>query len=480
MTDDKLDFWIKKQYNVLFKGRHGVGKTARVINAFNRNNLKWKYFSASTLDPWVDFVGVPKEVKNENGTSYLELIRPKHFAEDEVEAIFLDEYNRSVSKVRNATMELIQFKSINGKKFEKLKFIWVAINPDDEDDANTSKEKYDVEELDPAQKDRFQIHVEIPYKPDLTYFRTKYGTNVGNILFDWWNDLKPEEKNNVSPRRLDYAGQIYMDGGDLRDVLYGKNINVSFLIEELQNGGFKQQMESIFAERDTVKAYNFVNNENCYTAAIKHIVASKEKLTFFFPHIPEEKKVVLIKTENNVLKHATDDIVSNSALLQRISTNDTKVSRAFAKALKDRPINLSIFEKFTFSGPALKLVKPPKMSIVDEEIPYVEFINNLNSDLTKGSAYRRNAYKSAIWAIYLTRGYGNPSPTKPLAENEVLITLALFNMIISQTTVLDEYDELPVYYGVLCKELSKFGKTQDYANFLNCSSEIIYTRKNVY
>lgn len=30
-------------------------------------------------------------------------------------------------------MELIQFKSINGKKFNNLKVIWAAINPDDGD-----------------------------------------------------------------------------------------------------------------------------------------------------------------------------------------------------------------------------------------------------------------------------------------------------------------------------------------------------------
>ncbi len=56
------DFWVQNNLNVLFRGRAGVGKTAVVIETFNRHKLKWKYFSASTLDPWVDFVGVPKEM----------------------------------------------------------------------------------------------------------------------------------------------------------------------------------------------------------------------------------------------------------------------------------------------------------------------------------------------------------------------------------------------------------------------------------
>ncbi len=128
------DFWVQNNLNVLFRGKHGVGKTAVVINTFNRHKLKWKYFSASTLDPWVDFVGVPREATDENGNVYLDLLRPREFAADEVEAIMIDEYNRGAKKVKNAVMELLQFKSINGKKFNNLKMVWAAINPDDDAD----------------------------------------------------------------------------------------------------------------------------------------------------------------------------------------------------------------------------------------------------------------------------------------------------------------------------------------------------------
>ena len=68
----KLEFWNENEVNVVFRGRHGVGKTTMVIDAFNRKKLKWLNFSASTMDPWVDFIGVPKEHKDADG-SYLEL-----------------------------------------------------------------------------------------------------------------------------------------------------------------------------------------------------------------------------------------------------------------------------------------------------------------------------------------------------------------------------------------------------------------------
>ena len=127
LKPNNFDFWIENNLNVLLRGKHGVGKTAMVVDAFERNNLKYKYFSASTMGPWVDFIGVPKEKTDENGNSYLDLVRPQEFQDDEVEAIFMDEFSRAHKKVRNAVMELIQFKSINGRKFKNLKIVWAPL-----------------------------------------------------------------------------------------------------------------------------------------------------------------------------------------------------------------------------------------------------------------------------------------------------------------------------------------------------------------
>ena len=76
--DKKIDFWIKNNQNVLFLGKHGVGKTAIVKEAFERHNLKYRYFSASTMDPWVDFIGVPKETIDDKKTTDLLLKNEKY------------------------------------------------------------------------------------------------------------------------------------------------------------------------------------------------------------------------------------------------------------------------------------------------------------------------------------------------------------------------------------------------------------------
>ena len=75
ISNHKPDFYIENCWNVLFIGRHGVGKTSIVKEAFAGNGLSYRYYSASTMDPWVDLVGVPEEKTNGDGEIYLELVR---------------------------------------------------------------------------------------------------------------------------------------------------------------------------------------------------------------------------------------------------------------------------------------------------------------------------------------------------------------------------------------------------------------------
>lgn len=291
---ENLDFWIQNHYNVLFVGEHGVGKTTIVKEAFERNNLRWRYYSASTMDPWVDLVGVPKEKQNEDGSSYLDLVRPKDFTEDSVEALFFDEFNRSHKKVRNAVMELLQFKSINGKPFPSLKIIWAAINPEDED-------AYDVERLDPAQKDRFHVQVTVPYKPSKSYFIEKYGFDIAQAAMSWWYDLPEDQKKLVSPRRLDYTLDVLSKGGDIRYVL-PVSANVSKLITTLEIGPVADKLKALRKDGDFDVARDFLSNENNYNAAVKHIVSNPQNLNFFLPCVPNEKLAQLMSQEPTALK----------------------------------------------------------------------------------------------------------------------------------------------------------------------------------
>lgn len=231
-----LDSFLAHNMNVLFEGRHGVGKSAMVRACFEKNGLKWQYFSAATMDPWVDFVGVPKAVKNEQGKEVLDFVLPPLFADDSIEALFFDEINRAPKKVRNAVMELIQFKSINGRKFKNLKVVWAAINPIEDVDGA----EYDVERLDPAFIDRFHAHITLPYDVDDEYFKDKF-SQYGERACAWWRALPPNIKALVSPRRLEYAVEAFAAYGHAIGVL-PKETKPSSFISALKKGSIIEQV----------------------------------------------------------------------------------------------------------------------------------------------------------------------------------------------------------------------------------------------
>ena len=51
------------------------------------------------MDAYIDFIGAPKSVQNEDGVWVLKLVKPERFAYDNIEALFFDEFNRAPKKV---------------------------------------------------------------------------------------------------------------------------------------------------------------------------------------------------------------------------------------------------------------------------------------------------------------------------------------------------------------------------------------------
>lgn len=238
-----LKLYAKNGENVLLEGRHGVGKTEIIQSVFNdafgtMEDDNWAYFSGSTMDAWVDFIGAPHPVDRGDGEKVLSLVKPARFAKGStIKAIFIDELNRAPPKVLNALMELIQFKSINGVKFEKLEVIWAAINPEDEE------ENYSVNKLDPAQKDRFTVQIKMPYNVSKPYFSKKHG-QISVPFITWWKGLTKEVQYDTSPRRLDKSISVHSYGGDLRDVL-PKESNVTELLKLIKEHNSKDEWVEI-------------------------------------------------------------------------------------------------------------------------------------------------------------------------------------------------------------------------------------------
>ena len=314
-TDRDLDLWIENDLKVLFEGYQGVGKTALIKSAFERNfghteNINGRdvyvpgvlgrdfiYFSAPTLDPWVDLVGVPypmqRMIDGENKT-YLGLLRPPYMVENEPQGIFIDELNRASKKVRNAVMELIQFGSINGHKFKNLRCVWAAINP--EDDQNLP---FDVEPLDPALRDRFHVQVGLPFAPDEAWFAKEFGKESAKAACTWWAKLEQPVKMKISPRRLEYAVRYAQRGLNLRQFL-PKESNPQQLSTMLRVGLPEEKFRELLKKRDNAEMQKFLAKPNLFDAVQRFIVNEEDAQSFCLRLLDSERLTTLLSKHHTV------------------------------------------------------------------------------------------------------------------------------------------------------------------------------------
>lgn len=209
----KAGKWLDLDKNVLLIGLHGVGKTQVVLDLCKEKGIKMKYFSCSTLDPYTDLVGVPVPRTDEDGNEYLKMVRPRDV--DEAEIIFMDEFNRADPKVHNALMEIILFRTINGDPLPNLRMVWAAMNPPGGD--------YDVEELDPALLDRFDVYEDVAARPSIDYMAGQgIRKPVAAALKAWWeeqNRTKRDQAEMITPRRLEKMGLLYEQTGDFKPAI---------------------------------------------------------------------------------------------------------------------------------------------------------------------------------------------------------------------------------------------------------------------
>ncbi len=278
---EKLDFWIKNNYNVLLEGLHGIGKTSIVQEAFARHNLRYKIYNAATLNVFMHIIGIP-EVSKANDKSFLTMVQPFDWATDNIDAVFFDELTRADESVRNSLMELILNKSINGKVFKNLRFVWAAINP-----KSAMNHNYDVYELDPAQKDRFQIHYQLPYEINKDYLYKKYDNSLVDQIYEWWHSLNETQKFLVSPRRVEYILKYKQDGGDdIKDII-PKDCNPTDLAKRFSSKTYIEKLQSIKTKEELKEfANNLKNLENIK----KYLAKNKNLLLEVYEVIDDEYK----------------------------------------------------------------------------------------------------------------------------------------------------------------------------------------------
>lgn len=301
----KVNVWFERQLNVLLQGPHGIGKTSVIVQECSKRKQNVAYFSASTLDPWIDLIGIPRpkdhETVDEHGVvqvgTYIDLVRPEMFQKDEIDVIIFDELNRSPKKVRNALMELVQFRSINGRKLKRLKMVIGIINPQDD------KETYDVEPMDPAQLDRFHIQFNMPIAPWKPWFVSEFGKN-GEIGVDFWWGIPDELRTHCSPRRLAYCLEMAAAGYKEMIVdMLDEKVHPMKLISQLDSVSILDQLEAVVKKGDTKEMTEWVNKPNNYDNAIEHIVGNERYKKVLLPLLAQERMQSLAKSNEEVMQH---------------------------------------------------------------------------------------------------------------------------------------------------------------------------------
>lgn len=313
-------------YNVLLTGSHGVGKTQIIKEVFTKIygeiNIGWRYFSASTLDPWVDFIGIPKNyVRESDGREVFGIIPPENFTgEENIQAIFFDEINRADPKTLNAIMELIQFRSINGRKFPNLKVIWAARNLEDGE--------YSVNKMDDAQIDRFQVLITMPDRLNISYFEAKYGKAITKISNKWWMEEREKHKL-VSPRKMDDILQAYKDKFPICN-LVPKNVRINNLEIRLENIHEIEIIASVIKEGKEAVASYFTIDKITDSKTFMDL----EIIESIYPHLDIE--------ECALLKHQLESGYSGNpkapriihSIQNKISETEKKMELERQKALR--------------------------------------------------------------------------------------------------------------------------------------------------
>jgi MoxR-like ATPase len=206
MIYDSLEKYAEWNKNVLLVGGAGVGKTTMVRMVAEELGLKLKYYSAATLDPWADLVGIPVPTENREE---LKFVKPEDISSAEI--IFFDELNRAHAKVQDAVLEIIQYHSINGDPLPNLKMCWAAINP--------PNDGYNVTDMDAALRDRFHIQIQVPACISTKYLINQgYDKDIVDKAYTWYKDrLNDEMKEVITPRRLEYIIDIAQKDPELID-----------------------------------------------------------------------------------------------------------------------------------------------------------------------------------------------------------------------------------------------------------------------
>jgi hypothetical protein len=150
---------------ILLKGIHGIGKSESIKSSMEELGYRMVTLFLGQAADAGDIVGLPdkRTIKmkytDENGVEKFDDVNvtdfnpPKWWPFDMSEKviIFLDEINRGKPEIMQCIMDMVLNRKLNGRMLPPMTRIIAAMNPVDDG-------YYQVEELDPALLDRFNVY----------------------------------------------------------------------------------------------------------------------------------------------------------------------------------------------------------------------------------------------------------------------------------------------------------------------------------
>lgn len=142
---------------LLLKGIHGVGKSESIKKYMEDRGYRMVTLFLGQAADAGDIVGLPSRIEGVDGEGNPCLITdfapPKWWPLDmnEKVVVFLDEINRGKPEIMQCVMDMVLNRKLNGRALPPETRIIAAMNPMDDG-------YYQVEELDPALMDRFNVY----------------------------------------------------------------------------------------------------------------------------------------------------------------------------------------------------------------------------------------------------------------------------------------------------------------------------------
>ena len=178
---------------LLLWGHAGLGKSELCEQVANELNIPFVATNLSTLEA-PDLQGLP--LIKDNMTTYA---RPGLLPQGERGIWLLDEINRAPLEIRQALMQLLTTRTVNGHKLGESWLIVAAGNLSDDN------QQYSVDELDPALEDRFAHYRLVPQmKTVVKYLKDKHGMeHLGVRWLSSDNSIVSVSGRGASPRSFD-------------------------------------------------------------------------------------------------------------------------------------------------------------------------------------------------------------------------------------------------------------------------------------